>query len=128
MIKRPIDRRFKEAVLEGRKITTIRKTPWPISKPIMLFHWAYKPYRSEHKNVCAVEALSERTIFIDHSKYGKIQYFFPIPLREISGDELWKLEGFESQEAMDTWFREATKPESTTTMHLMHFRRLPEQP
>jgi hypothetical protein len=124
MIKRPLNKQFAAAVLEGRKITTIRKTPWPLHTPIMLFHWLDKPYRSKQVDVCPVEAQSESVIFIDHSKYGKIQYITSVSPFILFGMTLYQTEGFPSQDAMDDWFRNATKPETTTAMHIMRFSRI----
>lgn len=118
MIKRPIDPGFTQAVLEGRKFTTIREKPWPVGVPIMLYSWRGKAYRSKQVDVAAVKVTGFWTINITHLNDGGMRYVcgmqHPTPL--------WMREGFDSQEAMDQWFRPLVKPGQTVIKHLMRFR------
>lgn len=118
MIKRPLNSRFSDAVLKGRKTTTIRDNPWPVGKPIMLYNWSGAPYRSKQIDVAIV--------IVHHT--------VKINIRQLDGDEmvyicdpgngipLHESEGFESREEMDDWFRRLVKPGQTITKRLMRFR------
>lgn len=120
MIKRPLHQQFGDAVLEDRKITTIRRTPWPIGKPIMLFHWAGVAYRSKHVDVAAVVVVETCEIRIAHRSDGRVFFdrsnHLPRPL--------WDCEGFASQAEMDQWFRSALRGGAMETRHLMRFNRV----
>lgn len=115
MIKRPLDARFAGRVLEGQKFTTIRRNPWPTGKPIMLYSWSGKPYRSPHKNVCAISVIVAQPIEITQGIDGTMHYDYP------ANYQLWQAEGFDSQNEMDEWFRKIVKPGKTITRHLMRF-------
>lgn len=131
MIKRPLDRRFAEAVKEGRKITTIRKTSWPLHTPIMLFHWEYKPYRSKHMNVCAVQAILAKQCKITHYHGGEMEYIvdpFLLGMFNATDFHLWEAEGFNSKQAMDEWFREAVPAGSSEFFYIMMIQLLDPQP
>ena len=69
MIKRPLNSRFSDAVLEGRKVTTIRDTPWPVGKPIMLYNWSGAAYRSPQIDVAAVLVVETTLIRIGTANY-----------------------------------------------------------
>lgn len=117
MIKRPLNSRFSDAVREGRKITTIRDNPWPVGKQVMLYNWTGAAYRSKQKDVAAVTVLATSPVTIsrvgDAMTYA-IKYEWPI-------GPLWKTEGFDSQEDMDSWFRAKTKPGHAIEKTLMRF-------
>jgi hypothetical protein len=120
MIKRPLHHRFSEAVLEGRKITTMREKPWPVGKPIILYHWTGAPYRSKHADVAVIEVVVKDMVLIRQNLDGEIDYrvggVFEMP------GPLWYCEGFGSQEDMNEWFRPIMKKAPLMTRHLMHFR------
>lgn len=133
MLKRPIHAQFGPKVLAGIKRTTIRDTPWPLGKPIMLYHWTGKPYRSQQQDVAAVEAVFTCHLRITHTRMGLHYLFSPnnlrglcaflrLPVEEV---HLWQLEGFDSRDAMDAWFRPLIKPGQTLQKHLMLFKLLP---
>lgn len=121
MIKRPLNAQFKPAVLEDRKITTIREKPWPVGVPIMLYHWEGKAYNSPHVDVAVIEVMETCPIEIDHHADGVMTYAHRI----WHPNPLWACEGFKSSEAMDAWFRQVVKPGRSLTRHLMRFRRHP---
>lgn len=135
MIKRPLHAQFGPKVLADIKRTTIRETSWPVRKPIMLYHWSGRPYNSPHHNVAAVEVLRTSSIEIAQMPTGAMVYALEIPLSSLHDDthplatplsnlSLWQLEGFDSQAAMDAWFRPLVKPGHTLQRHLMLFKRL----
>lgn len=117
MIKRPLNSRFSNAVLEGRKITTIRDNPWPVGKQVMLYNWTGAAYRSKQKDVAAVTVLASSPVTI--SRVGDAMAYTIKDTWPIG--PLWKTEGFDSQEDMDSWFRAKTKPSQPTEKALMHF-------
>lgn len=121
MIKRPLNIRFRQAVLDGRKVTTIRDNPWPIGQPIMLYSWSGAAYRSKQDNLCAVMVDKTFPITIRREDNGQMTYWiiggfgdFPAPL--------WQCEGFDSPEDMDSWFSSKMKPGDSTEKALMIFR------
>ena len=118
MIKRPLNARFSEAVREGRKITTIREKPWPVGKPIMLYNWSCKPYRSKQVDVAAVIVSGFWTITIAHLTDGAMRYAYGME----NDRPLHETEGFESKAEMDEWFRQLVKPGQAITKTLMRFR------
>jgi len=119
MIRRPLNERFAAAVLEGRKVTTIRDSPWPVDKPIMLFRWSGKPYRSKQVEIAPVVVNSAISIdlWLDH-KTGRLNHSIIYGL----GRDLWQCEGFNSFDEMDAWFRAKMLPGQTVTKALMRFR------
>lgn len=117
MIKRPLDPRFKEAVHAGRKTTTIRKAPWPVGVPIMLYHWSGQAYRSRQHDVAVVIVGKTTPITIVHRDSGLLTY----TQAQSQALPLWKTEGFASWEDMDVWFRPLVRPGKTITRHLMTF-------
>jgi hypothetical protein len=120
MIKRAINQRFNEAVLERRKITTIRDKVWPTNFPIMLFNWAGKPYRSKHVDLCPITVTGFWPIEIVHREDGEMIYRHGL---WIFGKHLHETEGFTSKEDMDNWFRPLVKPGQASTKILHRFRR-----
>lgn len=118
MIKRPLHERFTPAVREGRKTTTIRKNPWPVRKPIMLYNWSGKAYRSKQVDVAAVVVIGFWVIRITHREDGGMIYAYG---RE-NERPLHETEGFASRAEMDEWFRPKIKRGETITRHLMNFR------
>jgi len=129
MIKRPLNMRFKDAVLEGRKVTTIRENAWPVGVPIMLYHWTGKPYRSNHADVAVIEVVHVTPILITHLTGGEMTYAGgppesrnPIYLIQPYAHTLWSAEGFASQEEMDAWFRKVVKHGHQVEQNLMRFR------
>jgi hypothetical protein len=117
MIKRPLNPRFTAAVLDGRKFTTIREKPWPVGVPIMLYNWSGKAYRSPQINVAAVKVMGYWPIHIEHQKDGEMLYNVGME----NAKPLHEMEGFESREAMDDWFRSVVKPGYVITRYLMRF-------
>lgn len=118
MIKRPLNARFHDPVLEETKITTIRDKPWPVGVPIMLYNWSGLPYRSKQVDVCAVVVLGFWPIVIVHQLDSKMLYGCGME----NARPLWETEGFESQEDMDEWFRKVVKKGDTVFKHLMRFK------
>lgn len=117
-MKRPIDKRFRQAVLDGVKTTTIRKTPWPVGVPIILYYWSGKPYHSKHEDVCEIVVKDLFQITITEFE-GQIRYL-QSQLRR-PNIALWKMEGFSSQIEMDDWFKCALKPGEVGHFWLMEF-------
>lgn len=117
MIKRPLDPRFSEAVKEGRKFTTIRENPWPVGKPIMLYNWSGKPYRSKHVDVAPVRVSGFWTIRITRNDDDSMSYECGME----NAKPIHETEGFDSAEAMDDWFRPLVKPGATIEKALMRF-------
>jgi hypothetical protein len=118
MIKRPLNPRFTQAVLEGRKFTTIRENPWPVRVPIMLYNWSGKAYRSPQINVAPVMVSGFWTIRIGQTEMGAMRYEYGMEYDR----PLWETEGFDSPEDFDEWFRRLGKPGCVITKHLMRFR------
>lgn len=118
MIKRPLNSRFSSAVLEGRKITTIRENPWPVGKPIMLYNWSGAAYRSKQVDVAAVVVLGFWPIEIARLHDGSMRYAYGME----NAKPLHENEGFDSREEMDAWFSAKMKPGQVVTKYLMRFR------
>jgi hypothetical protein len=124
MIRRPLNSQFTEAVLGGRKTTTIRDKPWPVGKPIMLFNWSGAPYRSSQIDVAAVEVENVCDVFITRGKDDSLA-IDTMSMTMLGGSPpLWQTEGFVSGEAMRAWFLPLVKPGETIMKHLMRFRRV----
>jgi len=119
MIKRPLNSRFSDKAKADIKITTIRDKAWPIGKPVMLYNWSDKAYRSKQIDVCAVEVLTTRPIIIRNTTEG-MRY----SVHAVAGRLLWSTEGFESGEDMDAWFSRIVAPGQSIEKQLMHFRRI----
>jgi hypothetical protein len=118
MIKRPLNPRFREQVLDGRKTTTIRNKPWPVGVPIMLYNWTGAPYRSKQLDVAAIVVKGFWTIRITHREDGGMLYAYgrvKTPLHET--------EGFASRAEMDEWFRPLVQRGQTVEKTLMLFCR-----
>lgn len=126
MIKRPLHMQFGDAVLAGRKITTIRCKPWPVGVPIMLYHWAGAAYRSKQINLAAVEVLETMPIEISNPEFGTIHFNIRWVGKPswLYGRPLWSCEGFANREAMEAWFCREVPHGDTEIRHLMHFRLL----
>ena len=121
MIKRPLNPRFSTAVLEGRKFTTIRKTPWPVGVPIMLYNWSGAAYRSPQVDVAPVIVMGFWTIKIAHlSDNGDMRYAYGME----TSTPLYQSEGFNAASEMDEWFRRLVNPGQILTATLMRFRLL----
>jgi hypothetical protein len=118
MIKRPLNAQFSNAVLEKRKITTIREKPWPVGVPIMLYNWSGAAYRSPQIDVGAVIVREWWPITIARTSAGDMRYVY----RMDGHLALHETEGFESRAAMDEWFRPLVKNGQSVTKHLMRFR------
>jgi len=119
MIKRPLDPRFKDAVHSGRKTTTIRKAPWPVGVPIMLYHWSGQGYRSPQHDVAVVIVSKTTPITIAHGPW--MMTYTRKGGAESPAVPLWETEGFGTPEEMHEWFRPLVKPGKTITRHLMTF-------
>jgi len=118
MLKRPLNPRFSQAVLEGRKITTIRDSFWPTDVPIMLYNWSGAAYRSKQIDVAAVTVKGVLPIEIHRREDGEMFYSCNL----CGARMLHETEGFESREELDAWFRPLLKPGQTVTKFLMRFR------
>lgn len=118
MIKRPLHPRFSEAVLTGRKFTTIRDKPWPVGEPIMLYNWTGPAYRSKQKDIAPIIVQGWWPIGIGHNPDGTMRYTVGMDC----GTPLHQTEGFSSQEEMDAWFRPLVKPNQPIQKYIMRFR------
>jgi hypothetical protein len=117
MLKRPINSRFNQAVLDGRKFTTIREKPWPTWKEIMLYNWTGAAYRSKQVDVAAVLVESESEILITNCN-GQMVY----QPDSVDGIPIYQTEGFDTMTEMDCWFEKLVEPGQTIAKHLMRFR------
>lgn len=117
MIRRPLHERFSGKVLQEIKTTTIRDKAWPMGRPIMLFNWSGKPYRSPQVNVAPVIVRETSTIKI-HNNAGEMVYK-TCPLFVA---RLFHSEGFEDQSDMDNWFRPLVKDGEFVIKYVMRFR------
>lgn len=118
MTKRPLDSRFSDLVKSGSKTTTIRRKAWPVGKPVMLFNWTGKAYRTKQQDVAAVMVTDARPIKVTHREDGGMIYAYGQPGQRL----LHETEGFPSRSAMDEWFRPLVPPGDTREMHLMSFQ------
>ena len=117
MIKRPLNERFSAAVLEGRKFTTIRETPWPIGVPIMLYHWSGVPYRSKQLDVATIEVEEVMKITVTHHRDGWIDF----SRDNIYGIPIYQTEGFDDAGQMLEWFGGSVPKGKTVELSLMRF-------
>ena len=117
MIKRPLDPRFSDKVREGEKFTTIREKPWPVGKPIMLYNWSGKPYRSKQVDVAPVKVSGVWTIRITRNDDDSMSYEYGME----NAKPIHEMEGFETDTEMDEWFRPLLKPGQTVEKALMRF-------
>lgn len=108
-------------VLADKKTTTIRASAWPIMKPIMLFSWSGKPYRSPQVIVCPIVVTAVERLDVQKSVLG-MGYWRPGTDEYREG--LWKSEGFYSQNEMDAWFMDSLKKFATYPMWMMTFRKM----
>lgn len=118
MIKRPINSRFNQAVLEGRKITTIRDSSWRCDVPIMLYNWSGAAYRSKQIDVAQIVVESVQPLEIIMPDFGTPIY----TPRIICKRPLWSCEGFKDQDDMDSWFYKSVKTGETASKFLMKFQ------
>jgi hypothetical protein len=121
MIRRPLNERFAGKVLAGVKTTTIRDNPWPIGKPIMLFCWEDKPYRSKQVNIAPVVVEAVTEIDLSLCANGKFNYCYESTDFKLDRP-VWHHEGFRSFGEMDAWFRAEMLPGQVYTKALMRFR------
>jgi hypothetical protein len=121
MIKRPLAEQFHQKVLDGIKVSTIRPNPWPMNVPIQLFRWEGLPYRSKHINGAAVIARSADPITLSSDAAGAISYHLAGDDLRHAITDLYVIEGFDSQEKMDDWFRRLVKPGQTIHQYQMLF-------
>ncbi len=121
MIRRPLAEQFHQKVLDGIKVSTIRPNPWPVGTPIQLFRWEGLPYRSKHINGPAVIARSVNGIMIARDAAGAISYHLAGDDLRHAITDLYVIEGFDSQEKMDDWFRRLVKPGQTIQSYQMLF-------
>lgn len=117
MIKRPLNSRFRELVLCGKKTTTIRDKAWPVGVPIMLYNWSGAAYRSKQIDVAAVIVKGFWTIRITHKPDGDMIYAYG----RVNSQPLHETEGFASRAEMDAWFRPLVKRGETVEKILMLF-------
>jgi hypothetical protein len=126
MIKRPINQRFNDKVLQGIKTTTIRDSFWRTDVPIMLYNWSGAAYRSKQVDVAPVMVESVLPIRITHKEDGDMLYAWG--RESLENPPLHETEGFSSRSEMDAWFRPLIKPGQTITKFLMRFSLLPPTP
>ena len=119
MIKRPLNAQFSNAVLEKRKITTIREKPWPVGVPIMLYNWTGAAYRSKQIDVAPVIVKGFWTIRITHREDGGMLYAYG----RANETPLHETEGFASRAEMDVGFRPLVQRGQTVEKTLMLFCR-----
>ena len=124
MIKRPLDRRFAEAVLNGEKFTTIRSSPWPCFVPIMLYHWKDQPYRSKHQDVAEIMVEEALEISISHSLDDPYSADSTVVFDRsyIDGKPIYQTEGFANWGEMQEWFSKVVPLGKTVTLSLMRFK------
>jgi len=118
MIKRPLNPKFREPVLLGKKITTIRDKAWPVGVPIMLYNWSGAAYRSKQNAVAPVIVSGFWPILITHKTDGTMVYECGMDC----GRPLHETEGFHSRSELDEWFRPLVKLGQTIEKKLMRFR------
>ena len=120
MIKRPLNPQFSQAVLDGRKFTTIRQKPWPCWKPIMLYNWSGAAYRSKQVDVAAIEVEETLELVATHDRDGSIVF----SRDEIDGIPIHQTEGFDDAGQMQEWFAKVVPVGKTVELALMRFRLL----
>ena len=118
MIKRPLNGRFSDAVLYGRKFTTIRAKPWPCWKPIMLYNWSGAPYRSKHIDVAVIEVEEVLEMIVTHDPEGGIIF----GRDNIDGIPIYRTEGFDDAGQMQEWFGKTVPRGTVVELALMRFR------
>lgn len=124
MIKRSLNERFGAKVLAGVKRTTMRLRPWKLGE-VMLYHWAGKPYRSKHVDLCVVRVKWFVPLTMTIGADG-VEWYFPVaafPALDAVGGELWQMDGFESEADMVQWFTEKYRP-GVYELFLMRFERV----
>ena len=119
MLKRPLNSRFREHVLAGRKTTTIRDKAWPVGVPIMLYNWSGAAYRSKQIDVAPVIVKGFWSIRITHREDGGMIYAYG----RVNETPLHETEGFASRAELDEWFRPLVKRGQTVEKTLIHFCR-----
>lgn len=124
MIKRPINPQFADAVLTGRKFTTIREKPWPVGVPIMLYHWSGRAYDSPQIDLTPIKVTGYWPIRITHRPDGTMRYEHGME----HALPLYETEGFPSRAAMNDWFRPLVKPGTTIVQTLHRFRLVTRTP
>jgi len=117
MIRRPLNERFAAAVLEGRKVTTIRDNPWPVGKPIMLFRWSGAAYRSKQVEIAPVVVEETTDIEITNTGFGCV-----FSVTYVSNRPLFGTEGFRDSIELHNWFAAVVPQGQTVTKFLMRFR------
>lgn len=123
MIKRPLNSRFREQVLAGKKTTTIRENAWPVGVPIMLYNWSGAAYRSKQINVAPVVVESHTALDVVQCHDGKMIY-----VQHEGAPPSHESEGFGSAAEMDDWFRKLVPPGHSLRKTLMRFRLLANTP
>lgn len=120
MIKRPINARFSEAVLTGRKFTTIREKPWPLWTPIMLYNWSGAAYRSKQIDVAAIEVEEVLEMLVTNDRDGGLVF----GRDKIDGIPIHQTEGFDDAGQMQEWFANVVPVGKTVELALMRFHLL----
>jgi hypothetical protein len=118
MLKRPLNPRFTQAVLDGRKFTTIRSKPWPCWKPIMLYNWSGAAYRSPQIDVAQIEVEEVLELEVTHDPDGGVVF----SRAHIDGKPIHQSEGFDDAGQMQAWFSKVVKVGESASLHLMRFR------
>jgi len=126
MIRRSFNTRFRQPILDGIKITTIRDNAWPVGVPIMAFNWSALPYRSKQAEISPIIVEETTPIRIGRveGNTGMICYHAEKGIHP--GRLLWSCEGFYSKAEMDEWFRPKLKPGEWVGKTLHRFRLAPE--
>jgi hypothetical protein len=120
MIRRPLNARFREAVLTGVKTTTIRPKPWPVGVPIMLYSWSGAPYRSKQDDVAVVIAQSAKPITM-HRRGIELLIEVNGELMDTSYAGLICSEGFHDHAEFMEWFLPKLKRGESRKFALMTF-------
>lgn len=85
-----------QAGLKTQTIRPFRKRPLRLGERLSLRRWSGLPYRSKQ-----VELGMGEVTFLCHITIGHHQV---VVTQDISTDEIWKSDGFDSWEAMEQWF------------------------
>jgi len=122
MHRRPISPQFNDAICEGRKVTTIRRSPWPVGVPIQLYNWSGKPYASKQVPVAVVMCRGHNPVTIQRDAEGAVSFgVWGQKNKSIDAEQLTKWEGFACQEDLEAWFRRLVKPGKPLVQFLNRF-------
>ncbi len=125
MIRRPLHHQFAPAVLHGIKDHTIREKPWPLQTPTMLYSWTGKPYNSPQREICAIIVQQIIPVTIHRLSVSDRILVVPDDSTQTEPEDLWKREGFPTEDAFQHYFRQLIKPGREIERHLHHFTLYP---